>query len=505
MFSAVPPLLFDPLFVLGFALILGVAWQCSVYVYNVFLHPLSRFPGPKKNAASNWPYVLEVVGGTRIHYLHGLHQKYGDIVRIGPNELSFAGASTWKHLYGYSKPGKPAPYKDPRFYHFLDQEAGAHDMLTADDTDHSRMRRIFTHAFSTKALGLQESLLSRHVDNLIHQLSLEIGKEPNQVFNMFKWYGFTSFDIISDLAFGESLKLLERSSFTPWVDAIRGSYKRGSIIYPAQAWPWFGKIIMQGIKASPLFKKVMKDRMKHFDFSLGLLKKRLARPRAENDIWRLVVQAGEKQSLSLKEMHSNATLFMTAGTETTASTLSGITYLLTRNPEKLEKLQEELRTAFSSPDSVRATDLAQLKYLNAVISETLRIYPPVPTGLPRVVPRGGFQAGQLVIPGGTYVSQAMFASMHNEGNFRQADDFIPERWIGEDFATDRKECLLPFSHGPRNCLGQNLAWYELRFIVAKMFLHFDVTLCDDSRDWMKQKAYSLWDMGPLNCTLKRRQ
>lgn len=60
----------------------------------------------------------------------------------------------------------------------------------------------------------------------------------------------------------------------------------------------------------------------------------------------------------------------------------------------------------------------------------------------------------------------------------------------------------------RECSADNcpsLAWYELRFIVAKMFLHFDVTLCDDSRDWMKQKAYSLWDMGPLNCTLKRRQ
>lgn len=281
-------------------------------------------------------------------------------------------------------------------------------MLTAGDTDHTRMRRIFTHAFSTKALGLQESLLSRHVDNLIYQLSSEIEREPNQVFNMFRWYGFTSFDIISDLAFGESLNLLERSSFTPWVDAIRGSYKRGSIIYPAQAWPWFGKIIMQGIKASPLYKKVMTDRMKHFDYSLGLLRKRLARPRDENDIWRLVIEAGEKQSLSLNEMHSNATLFMTAGTETTASTLSGITYLLTRNPEKLKKLQEELKTAFTSPDSVRATDLAQLKYLNAVISETLRIYPPVPTGLPRVVPREGFEAGELRIPGGVSTALDVF-------------------------------------------------------------------------------------------------
>lgn len=376
-------------------------------MYNIYFHPLSRFPGPKTNAASNWPYVLEVVGGTRIHYLHGLHRKYGDVVRIGPNELSFAGASSWKHLYGYNKPGKPAPYKDPRFYNFLDEEAGAHDMLTAGDLDHSRMRRIFTHAFSTKALGLQESLVCRHVDNLIHQLSLEIEKEPKQVFNMFKWYGFTSFDIISDLAFGESLNLLGRSSFTPWVDAIRGSYKRGSIIYPAQAWPWFGALLMRGIKASPLFKKVMKDRMKHFDYSLGLLEKRLAKPRAENDIWRLVIEAGEQQSLSLKEMHSNATLFMTAGTETTGSTLSGITYLLTRNPDKLKKLQEELRTTISSSDSVRASDLAQLKYLNAVISETLRIYPPVPTGLPRVVPREGFQAGEVEIPGGVSTSVAV--------------------------------------------------------------------------------------------------
>jgi hypothetical protein len=97
----------------------------------------------------------------------------------------------------------------------------------------------------------------------------------------------------------------------------------------------------------------------------------------------------EEGGLNLDEMHSNAALFMAAGTETTATELSGTLYYLMKNPEKLAILVEEIRTEFPNEEDISMEKLPQLKYLHACLEEGLRIYPPVPVGLPRVTPKEG--------------------------------------------------------------------------------------------------------------------
>ena len=99
-----------------------------------------------------------------------------------------------------------------------------------------------------------------------------------------------------------------------------------------------------------------------------------------------------------------------AGSETTATTLSAIHYYLVRNPDVCKRLQDEIRTTFKSYDEINATSTASLEYLGAVCREALRIFPPVPIGLPRLIPEGGDTVDGKWIPGG--VGSETFAVRH---------------------------------------------------------------------------------------------
>lgn len=90
----------------------------------------------------------------------------------------------------------------------------------------------------------------------------------------------------------------------------------------------------------------------------------------------------------------------TAGSETTATCLSCVTYYLLKNPDVCRKLQEEVRSAFKSYDEITANRTSPMKYLNAVCLEGMRIYPPLPFALPRVVPEGGDTVDGHPLPAG---------------------------------------------------------------------------------------------------------
>lgn len=105
-------------------------------------------------------------------------------------------------------------------------------------------------------------------------------------------------------------------------------------------------------------------------------------------------------ALSTSQLHSNAATFMLAGTETTATELSGLTYYLNQHPEKLARLKNEVREAFTSIDDMTMVNLSQLPYLSACIEEGLRMYPPVPGAIPRITPQSGASVAGRWIPGG---------------------------------------------------------------------------------------------------------
>ena len=108
------------------------------------------------------------------------------------------------------------------------------------------------------------------------------------------------------------------------------------------------------------------------------------------------------------------------------------------------------------------------------------------------------------VPGGTKVGVTHWAAYHSPSNFRDPDDFVPERWLGDEkYKNDRKDVFRPFSTGPRNCIGINLAYAEIKLILTLLLWHFDMELCEGSSDWGHNiKVYAVYQRPPLVVRLR---
>jgi hypothetical protein len=174
------------------------------------------------------------------------------------------------------------------------------------------------------------------------------------------------------------------------VRTVLGSLKAGMRLNLIKAhYPLAAKVLNPVMEA--LFSKM---RFELFDMNVKRVTKRLEKGRQSKvgvDLWDLVLNQEDKgkQGLSRGEMDSNATTFMVAGTDTTATLLSGLTYLLLTNPECHAKLVEEIRSTFQNEAAINMDSIAKLPYLKACISEAFRLYPPVPVGLPHLTPGNG--------------------------------------------------------------------------------------------------------------------
>ncbi|KAH6639994.1 cytochrome P450 [Truncatella angustata] len=463
-------------------------------LYFWTLHPLAKIPGPPLCAISRIPYWLHCMKGNDVNWVHSLHTKYGPVLRFGPTDVSYASVEAWRDVHGHSK-GQMEMEKAQEFS--VQPVNGVPSMLTANFEDHARVRRLFSPAFSERALRRQEPLFRRYVDILISKLhELSRGNKPVE---MTRLYNFTSFDTMADLCFGHPLGLLIKNEFSPWVNSIFESLKMLPFVQMINYYRPL-KAIFERFEP----KSITEQRIAHCKHSEERVNHRLQEGSDQPDIWNLVMAAQESgEGLSLEEMHSNAEIFMLAGSETTATLLSGVTYFLLANPTKMQLLLAEIRGSFESTQDINFDSLANLKYLNACLKETLRIYPPVPIGSPRVIPQGGRAVLGVWLPEETRVSCHHWSTYHSEANFRHAETFAPERWLGDPtYGGDVLDAHQPFGWGPRNCLGQSMALHEMRLILATVLHTFDLELCEESRGWPDQRAFALWFKKPLICFLR---
>lgn len=161
--------------------------------------------------------------------------------------------------------------------------------------------------------------------------------------------------------------------------------------------------------------------------------------------------------LQFKEIVSQSNTLLVAGSETTASALSDILYYLLINPKALAYLKEEIHTAFSRKGEINIQRVNHLPYLQAMIKESLHIYPPIPNILPRTTPHPGEVICGKYVPRDTSIRLYHYACYHSSKNFFKLSSFVPERWLNNNdsrFAYDDKNAFHPFSYGPRNCLGK---------------------------------------------------
>ncbi|KAI2785897.1 Cytochrome monooxygenase lcsI [Penicillium oxalicum] len=388
---------------------------------------------------------------------------------------------------------------------------GADNVVTAlDRTVHARQRRLLAPAFSERALHDQESLIMGYVDTLITKLRAQI-QEKSHVVDIKDWMNYTLFDITGDLMFGESFDCLRDSQLHSWVSLTFKSIQFLSFEAAARQFPLFHKLL-----SALITRRLEQKSIDHFNLAARRVDRRLEANHQRPDFISAALQHGlgedgEKdgkgsKAMARAELHSNAFILIIAGSETSATLLSGCIFYLCSNLEAMRRVVSEVRSSFASADEITFSSTAQLPYLAAVVEESLRMYPPLATTSYRRVPAGGVEIDGEFVPGGARVGCHHYASYRSPSNFALPHQFIPERWLGTDprFANDNRDVLQPFSLGPRGCIGKTLAYCEMRSILCKLFYNFDITLCPESTNWIDQRSFFVWDKPRLAVTLRDR-
>ncbi|RDW56984.1 hypothetical protein BP6252_13937 [Coleophoma cylindrospora] len=471
-------------------------------IYNMYFHPLAKFPGPKVRAGWNLPYFYHLWCGTHDTNLKALHDEYGEVVRFRPNSLSFTSSGAWKDIHG-GVGGKKALQKDREFYTITGQESP--NIIFSNDADHSRMRKLVSHAFSDAALRSQETILNHYFALLVSQLQKRADDPNVESVDMTRWYNYLTFDVIGDLAFGEPFGALESGEYHIWMQNLFQGVKFSRVLKFAQHYQPLLTILQFLMKVIP---SISKARDEHIGFAESKTERRLQAKTDRQDFMSYILRYNDERGMTHQELMGTTELLIVGGSETTSTLLTGVTYYMLMTPEKYEKVKKEVRDAFKSGEEMTLQSTAQLPYLQAVLEEGLRMYPPVPLGLPRRTPPGGTTINGKYVPGDVSVAVHQLSTYHSARNFFEPETFVPERWLPnppEQYAHDDKAAWNPFATGPRNCVGKNLAWNEMRSVLARMLFYFDMELCEDSREWNQQQIFMMWDKPSLNVKLTRRK
>ncbi|CAK7200233.1 hypothetical protein SEUCBS139899_002924 [Sporothrix eucalyptigena] len=480
---------------LGVIVVAAVAYWVGSYIYNLFFHPLRHFPGPKLWAISKVPYARVYTSGTGHLKILELHKKYGDIVRIGPSSLSLSYPAAWNDVCGHRVQGQQENPKDPDFW-----RDHKHAIISANREDHARMRKVLSHGFSAKAMQAQQPLILRYVTMMTDKLKVAVKNEPSQ--NVVAWYNWTTFDVIGDLVFGEPFGCLDKTHYHPWVALIFEHIRGTAFLAALRKFPF-----AEQIKTMMMTKELTEKYNAHLALGRANVDKRLAYTEPRDDFLESLARAREKGLISYEEILDTSEISIVGGSETTATALSGATYLLCTNPDVLEKLATEIRTSFTHEDEIDLISVQKLKYLMAVIHESMRLYSPVPAGMPRRASETGFMTARgEFVPPNTDLAIWQWSLFHNPKFFTDAELFIPERWMGDErFANDKLDACQPFSVGPRNCIGKNLAYAEMRLILARILWNFDIELDPRSANWFERnEVFLLWEKPELFIKLRER-
>ncbi|KAB8342693.1 hypothetical protein FH972_022294 [Carpinus fangiana] len=496
---------------------------CKI-VYNVYFHPLRHIPGPKLYATSRVPYITNVLMGRLAVRFHELHEQYGPVVRTASNEVSFISSDAWDTIYSRKNSSHQEFAKN---YDKWNETANdfSHTLFLASKSDHPRMRKILSHAFSDKMLRdhvpILQAAIGKFLDGIKAASSDANGKPYESPVDFNLWFNLLAFDAVSDFVLGESFHTLTNTRHRAWLNnlsktwffiSIVSSFKSLIKVKDAMSLLLPRKLLQAYVDQLKLVRKTAREKLDVLPPRPTLMSVARTAPKARPE------DRTKHLYLSDHELLANAELIVTAGTDTSATALPATLYLLARNPSAMKKVTNEIR-AFHSEDDIDFLALNKMPYLTACLTESLRLYSPVPEGLPRVVPDAGENICGHWIPGGvcslnlrlqhetdriqTFCQISPFAANRSSAHFTSPDSFIPERWLHDDsdpstskYTNDKTHAFRPFSTGPRDCIGQNFAMTSIRLVLSRLLYRFDVE-CATEDDWLDQPAYLLWQRRTL--------
>jgi benzoate 4-monooxygenase len=319
-------------------------------------------------------------------------------------------------------------------------------------------------------------------------------KNPNTGYasiDALHWFNYLAFDIIGDLAFGAPFGMLEHgrdmaevrktpTSPVTFAPAIQVLNRRGEVSGTLGCLPQLKPYARY--LPDPFFSKGVEAVENLAGIAVARVNRRLENPDVERvDLLARLMEGKDENGNKLRrqELTAEALTQLIAGSDTTSNTSCALLYWCLTTPGVVEKLQKELDEHISQGVPMYE-QIKDLKYTNNVIQETLRIHSTSSLGLPRLTPMASPENPNpkpveilgCTFPPGTTLSVPSYTIHHSKEIWGlDADKFNPDRW---DHITERqKNAFIPFSYGPRACVGRNVAEMEMACIVATVFRNYE--------------------------------
>ncbi|KAK2785075.1 hypothetical protein FQN53_007968 [Emmonsiellopsis sp. PD_33] len=433
---------------------------------NKYYHGLQAYPGPWLAAYTNWWRFFDTLSGSAERTHIRLHQQNGDIVRLGPNMLSFSDPRAIKDIYGLNRgvsnfyPVQQALSKGQRLQSLFS---------TVDEVYHSKYRRCINNAFTMSSLVSYEGLIDSTTSFFIEQTQkLFVDTRRSCDFN--QWLQFYAFDVIGELTWSQRIGFLERNYDIDGIVRFIGEFLEYASL----------NISTQKLSAA--------NRISAPEDTKG-------GKRQNVDLMTKFLQAKEKHPdfMTDSQVLASAVSMINAGSDTTSISLSAAFYLLLKNPRCYSRLMEELDEAYNSgriggrnSGLVSWAESQTLPYLDSVIQETFRLHPAVGLLLERVVPEGGLIICGRHIPAGTIVGCNAWV-LHRRADIFGEDTnaFRPERWIeaSTQELSNMKAAMCHFGSGARSCIGKSIAMLEIYKLLPAFLLHFEIELDGQDNNW----------------------
>ncbi|CAH2328669.1 cytochrome P450 3A9-like [Pelobates cultripes] len=188
--------------------------------------------------------------------------------------------------------------------------------------------------------------------------------------------------------------------------------------------------------------------------------------------------SGEQKALTDEEIMAQSLIFIFAGYETTSLSLSYLFYSLAIHPDVQLKLQKEIDSYLPDKATPTYDTLMQMEYLDMVIEETLRMYPP--GGRIERVAKHNFDINGVTIPKGTVTMIPAYVMHMNPEIWTEPEEFRPERFSKENRASQEPYTFLPFGDGPRNCIGMRFALLSMKLAITVLLQNFNFRPCKDT-------------------------
>ncbi|KAI0058623.1 putative cytochrome P450 [Artomyces pyxidatus] len=453
----------------------SVAWCTWRVLYNIYLHPLSRFPGPRAAASTRlWLAYVEVFKGVSLTDLRNeLHAEYGNVVRISPNELHFSDPAAYDAIYNTKNKWD----KDYEFYRAFDMDSSSLCYIKYPEA--KQRRDVLSTLFSRSSILKMQDLVQAKLEMFCDVLKSD--HAAGKASDLSLGFKCLAMDTISSFCYGRSMSAIDAPNFhAPLVIASENCLPILAITKHSGFLVWLLRQIPPRLAVklgSPVMdamfhlKKVQMRQIEDILRDPSELEN-APHPIIYHELLNIDAQKGRLLPSKLSLFHE-AQVLLAAGTDTVGVALMSTVYHLLAHPDMCTRLRMELRSVWLSCDECpRYEVLEKLPYLTAVVKEGLRLFPGL-QALPRVVPPEGAVVCGIAIPGGTIVGQSLTFVSHAESIFPNAKSFDPERWLQAD-SKSLEGFITAFSKGPRSCLGINLAYCELYTALAYIFRRFEL-------------------------------